>query len=162
VGFSLDGWAGDHAGAVIGRQPNRLLLTVSQTGGTSPPGLFQSADFQGVRWFYNLFVSCLTPNSRNAFAVGVTSIANNTWSILLAEVDFLGGRDPWEPGIQLFSVMLGQGGDQSTTLLTALIDEAVPRIEYQPPADPGGGEEAFLLMERLRAAGSLDDLRQAY
>ena len=52
------------------------------------------------------------------------------WSIEVAEVDWGAGRDPWKPGVHLFSVMLlAAGGHQSGTIATALIDADVKRVK---------------------------------
>jgi len=106
MGIWLGSWAGDHAGAVEGRQPNRLLISLTHTDGTFPPGLFKKGDLGGVPWYFDVNVTCLTPGVREAIATTVDDVGDYVWSIEVAEVDWSSGKAPWKPGVHLFSVML--------------------------------------------------------
>lgn len=151
MGIWLDSWVGDHAGQVVGRQRNRLLISLTHTDGHFPAGLHQVGDFQGTPWYFNFYVTCLTPGSRDAIATAITDVGDYVWSVELAEVDWGEGLAPWEPGVHLFSSMLlAPGGQQSGTIGTAVIDESVKRIRYEPP-DPAPPWE-FMAM-RIRAGG---------
>ena len=144
MGIWLEGWAGDHAGRVQGRQANRLLVALTHTDGTFPSGIFQKGDLDGIPWYFDMYVTCLTPGTREAIATAVDDVGDYVWSIEVAEVDWGTGKHQWDPGIHLLSVMLlAGGGHQSGTIATAVIDEGVKRIdrsqidrsqgEIQPP-----------------------------
>jgi hypothetical protein len=45
----LNGWAGDNAGSVVGRQPNTALVAVSFTSGDYPQ-VFDTWDLDGTTW----------------------------------------------------------------------------------------------------------------
>ena len=130
MGIWLNGWAGDHAGKVQGRQSNRLLVSLTHTDGTFPPGLFKKGDLDGTPWFFDIFVTCLTPGAREAIAIAVDDVGDYVWSIEVAEVDWGNGKSSWGPGVHLFSVMLlAGGGHQSGTMTTAIIDGGLRRID---------------------------------
>lgn len=130
----LGSWAGDHAGKVEGRQHNRLLISLTHSDGTFPSGIFQKGDLNGVPWYFNMYVTCLTPNSRYAIATSVDKIGDYVWSVEMAEVDWGDGKDPWKPGVHLFSAMLlANGGHQSGVIGTVIIDKSVKRIDMTEP-----------------------------
>jgi hypothetical protein len=125
----IDGWKGDHAGKVVGRQTNRLLLSLTHSDASFPAGLFQKGDLGGVPWYFNLYVSCLTPGARKAIATSVDQAGDYVWSIEVAEVDWGDQKTSWTLGIHLFSAMLlAPVGHQSGTILTGIIDKDVKRI----------------------------------
>ena len=132
----LASWAGDNAGAVIGRQNNRLLVSLTISDGTFPSGLFQRGDLNGTPWYFDIYVSCLTPGARDAIAIACDQQNDSyVWSIEVAEVDWGLGKAPWQPGINLFSVMLlAAGGHQSGTVATTTIDDNVTRIDMSRQA----------------------------
>jgi hypothetical protein len=126
----LQGWNGDNAGSIVGRLPNQLLVALTITDGTVPSGLFARGDLNGVPWYFDMEVSCLTPGTRHAGAIDVKEVGDYVWSVQLAEVDFGDGRAPWTPGIQLFSLRLWvNGGNESGTIASATIDGSVTRID---------------------------------
>lgn len=130
MGLWLNSWAGDHAGTTVGRQANRALISLTHTDGTFPPGLILKGDLGGVPYYYELYVSCLTPGARDAAAIAVDDVGDYVWSIEVAEVDWGLGKAPWQPGVHLFSVMLlAGGGHQSGTIATVIVDDKVRRIE---------------------------------
>jgi hypothetical protein len=141
MGIWLEGWAGDHAGQVDGRQPNRLLVAVTQTDLDFIDGFFDHEDeiFGGVPWYLNIHVSCLTPSSRFAIAVGIHDIGERLYSIEVAEVDFGNATDsPWKSGVHLFSLHLyshNYWGDAST-ITTVIVDDKVKRIDTQNLGGP--------------------------
>jgi hypothetical protein len=130
MGMWLASWQGDHAGSVIGRQPNRILISLTHTDGTFPPGLFKQGELGGLPWYYEVNVTCLTPGTREAIATAVVDVGDYVWSVEVAEVDWGSGKLPWAAGVHLFSVMLlAGGGHQSGTIGTAIIDDEVKRIQ---------------------------------
>ena len=139
----LNGWAGDNAGNVIGREPNTLLvaLTASDPTEIPPRGLTErGGDLPGgVHVYPYCQVACLTPNSRFAFVTNITPRGTFLYAIELMEVDlsYMGlPRDPWRPGVHLFSVELQDEANPfnlSTTIATAVIDDKVPRLEDMEP-----------------------------
>ena len=134
MGIWLQAWAGDHAGMVQGRQPNRLLVALTHTDATFPAALFQKGDLNGVPWYFNVYVTCLTPGAREAMAIAVAEAGDYVWSIEVAEVDWGTGKDPWQPGVHLFSVMLlAPGGHQSGTIATGIVDDNVRRVDAREP-----------------------------
>jgi hypothetical protein len=145
----LAGWSGDNAGAVVGRQNNRLLVSLTISDGTFPPGLFQRGDLQGTPWYFDIYVSCLTPGSRDAIAVACDQQGDSyVWSIQVAEVDWGLGKAPWQPGINLFSVMLlAAGGHQSGTIVSANIDDNLTRIDMSQQMQ---NVFSFAMRSRLR------------
>ena len=130
MGIWLGAWAGDHAGTVEGRQPNRLLFSLTHTDATFPSGIHQKGDLYGTTWYFNMYVTCLTPGTREAVAIAVDDIGDYVWSVEVAEMDWGGNKDPWKPGIHLFSVMLlANGGHQSGAIATVIIDDNVKRLD---------------------------------
>lgn len=130
MGIWLGSWAGDNAGIVEGRQRNRILVSLTHTDGTFPTGIFQKGDLDGIPWYFDLYVTCLTPGSRDAIAISVDDVGDYVWSVEVAEVDWGLGKAPWKPGVHLFSVMLlAGGGHQSGTIGTCIVDERVARVD---------------------------------
>jgi hypothetical protein len=134
--FWLEGWAGDHAGSVIGRVPNTLLVSVSYTGDFMqevPVGLFKHISFEGAEIYPYCDVECLTPNARAAFATKI-DFSGNVVQIELLEADWPTDGDPWAPGVHLFAVQLhnhGQGAPRETeasTFATAVISDTGLRL----------------------------------
>ncbi len=146
MGIWINGWQGDHAGKVIGRQPNRLLISLTHTDGSFPTGLLEKGELDGIPWYFGVNVTCLTPGARGAVATVVEKVGDYVWSIELAEVDWGDGKAPWAEGVQLFSVMLlANGGHQSGTIATAEIDATVKRIAPRLP------DEGPMLVQLLLA-----------
>jgi hypothetical protein len=148
--YSIDGWAGDHAGSVVGRKPNTLLISVTQSveagySGPLPPDLYTKRDLDGVPWYPNVKVRCLTPNTLSAFATSVTNdhgFWGNVFAIEVRPIDWGRGDDPWTPGVHLFSVTLAsyppQGGlIAASTIATAVISDRIsphsPDLEVVGP-----------------------------
>jgi len=149
--YSISGWAGDHAGSVVGRKPNTLLISVNASveggfGSTTmmPSGLYLKQDLGGVPWYPKCAVQCLTPNALGAFATKITSI--NGWGYVYAievrPIDWGRGGDPWVAGVHLFSVILGDypsngGVIQASTIATAVISDRIspyaPELEVIGP-----------------------------
>jgi hypothetical protein len=132
----LHGWAGDHAGKVEGRQLNRLLVALTRTEGTPiPSALHTKGDLDGIPWYYGINVTCLTPGARDAIATAVDLVGDYVWSIEVAETDWgVGKKDPWTPGVHLFSVMLVNLNELITypsgTITTAVIGDKVVRADF--------------------------------
>jgi hypothetical protein len=146
VGLWINGWAGDNAGNIVGRQPNTLLIAATTTAptrrrprGLSPRGTKDLGD--GVFVNFWCHVECLTPNSWYAYATKVTRPHYYVCEIELMEVaasDPLGGGgEPWGPGVHLFSVSVEDEDERgvvnfdnvSTTIATAVIDDKVARLD---------------------------------
>jgi len=51
VAFWLSSWANDNGGPVVGRQHNRLLVSLTTDDILLPAGLFQKGDLNGVNLF---------------------------------------------------------------------------------------------------------------
>lgn len=148
--YSITGWAGDHAGSVIGRKPNTLLISVDASveggfgsGSLMPSGLYEKRDLGGVPWYSKCHVQCLTPNTLGAFATKITSFADwgQVFAIEVRPIDWGKGDDPWAPGVHLFSVSLGDypsGGGiiKSATIATAVISDRIS--PYSPDVDVVG------------------------
>jgi hypothetical protein len=129
MAYWLSGWAGDHAGNVIGREPNRLLITVTvDDGSLLPAGLFQKGDLDGTPWYWKCWVECLTPNARDAIATHVDFVGD-AFSITVAEWDWGQGKDPWAPGVHLFSVRMADQWGDSGTFATAVIADGLTRFD---------------------------------
>jgi hypothetical protein len=117
---------------VAGRQPNTLLVALTQTGGTFDVGpLTQWAQQQGqLPVFPYWYLKCLTPGARAASATAVQHVDHRVFSIEVAEIDSGTGKEPWAPGVHLFSVyVIPGGGDLPSTIASAVIDEDVKREE---------------------------------
>jgi hypothetical protein len=143
MGSWLGAWSGDNAGPVVGRESNRLLISLTITDGMYPAAAFQSGDFHGTRWYFNMYVANLTRDSRPAIVTAAEGFGSNyTWSLELAEVDWGDPtKQPWASGVQLFSVMiLGGAGSQSGVIASAIVTDDVRRIDATREAtyDPGG------------------------
>lgn len=130
MGIWLNGWDGDHAGKVVGRQTNRILVSLTHTDATFPTGLFKTAQLGGLTVYPDVNVICLTPTSREAMATSVEQVGGYVWSIEAVEVDWGTGKKPWKLGVNLFSVMLlASVGHQSGTIATVVIDKHVKKIK---------------------------------
>jgi len=57
MGVWLQGWAGDNAGPLVGRDPNRLLVAVTISDGQYPMALYEHGDLGGHPWFFDLYVT---------------------------------------------------------------------------------------------------------
>jgi hypothetical protein len=131
VALFLNGWAGDHAGGVVGRKPNTLLIAMTLTEHSRyPRGLDERARFGRTTAVYPFWrVDCLTPNANEALVTNATE-THNTWEIEVAEVDWEDNRDSWAPGVHLFGVQLYDGlSGFSTAIATAVINEDVTRLD---------------------------------
>ena len=119
----LNGWSGDNAGAVQGRQPYRALISLTITDGTWPVALIQSGDLDGTTWFYNIYATCLTPGSMSAIVTHVEDIGDYVYSLRVHPWQFGDEQKAaWEPGVHLFSVMmLGGGGSQSAAIASVVV-----------------------------------------
>lgn len=152
----LGAWSGDNAGPVVGRQANRLLVSLTHSDGTFPPGIFEHGTLGKVTWYYDLYVTCLTPGARDAIAVSVDKVGDYVWSVELAEVDWEDGKSPWEPGIHLFSAMLlAPVGHQSGVIGTAVIDDALRRYRLSDFEEAGQWRARWLMeagRDRFRRA----------
>jgi len=126
----LKGWAGDNAGEVVGREPNRLLISITMEGLGYPDGLLQREEIGEFTVYPNCDVDCLTPNAGRAAAINVELRAGNVLAIGLAQLG-LGDPEPWDPGVPLFAVTLGSEGNVSSTIATAVITDELPHIDLR-------------------------------
>jgi hypothetical protein len=119
----LDAWRGDNAGAVEGRRNYRALISLTHTDGTWPVALAQSGDFEGMKWYFNIYATCLTHNAMSAIVTKVEDIGDYVYSLEMTPWHFGNdGKDPWSPGVHLFSIMmLGGGGSQSGTIASVIV-----------------------------------------
>ena len=119
----LDAWRGDNAGAVVGRQNYRALISLTHTDGSWPVALVQSGEFEGMQWYFNISATCLTPNAMSAIVTDVEHIGDYVYSLEMTPWHFGNdGKQPWAPGVHLFSVMmLGGGGSQSGTIASVIV-----------------------------------------
>jgi hypothetical protein len=129
MAFWLDGWCGDNAGEVTGREPNTLLVALTTEAGEYPPGLFLHSDALGFTSYYECSVDCLTANARDAVATSISFLGGNLVAIQLAELELGGGKEPWAKGIHLFGVSLNNKGNQSATFATAFISGEVASVK---------------------------------
>ena len=161
MGIWLNAWSGDNAGSVIGRQPNRLLIPLTHSDGTFPPGLVEHGKLGKVEWYYGLYVTCLTPGTREAIAITADRVGDYVWSVELAEVDWDEGKAPWQPGVHLFSAMLlAPVGHQSGTIGTVVVDENVIRYDRNDFETRRGARGSWLMeagRARLSRGASLGD-----
>jgi hypothetical protein len=141
MGYWLEGWTGDNAGPTVGRKPNTLLVTEIASEGHKTTAFRYSVQVQGKPWYPYLYVSCLTPGAKEAVVTGVEGNVGgyfSVWSVELTEADF-GVGDHWTSGVHIFSVAVNVsnvGGAErpfATTLATAVIDERVPKVDFNEP-----------------------------
>ncbi len=135
MAFWINGWNGDAAGTVMGREPYRALISLTHSEGDFPIGIHQSGDLDGVTWYYNFSATCLTPGSMSAIVTKVEDVGDYVWSVEVTPHDFGGDSGAnWAPGVHLFSLMLfGPDGNQSGTIATVI----VPKKSMKPvPATP--------------------------
>jgi hypothetical protein len=84
----MHAWAGDNAGDVVGREPNQLLIALTDMPLYS--WLFSTTDYDGVPMYAYVRVTCLTPGARRAFATQVRNVgANSVLSIEPAQIDWV-------------------------------------------------------------------------
>jgi hypothetical protein len=124
MAFAITGFAADHAGTLVGREPYRALVSLTHSDGDFPAGLFQTGDLDGITWYYNFSATCLTRGSLPAIVTKVEDIGDYVWSVEVTPHDFGGGDSgtAWAPGIHLFSLMLlAPGGHQSGTIASVII-----------------------------------------
>lgn len=119
----LNGWTGDNAGPVVGRQNYTALISLTITDATYPVALFQKGDVDGTSWYFNITAKCLAPNSMYAIVTDVEDLGGYVFSLTVIPWHF--GKTPqgeWQPGVNLFSIMmLGGGGSQSGTIASVLV-----------------------------------------
>ena len=152
MAFWLDRWAGDHAGNVVGREPNTLLVAVTTDAPMLPAGLFQKGDLDGIPWYWNCWVECLTPNARDAIATKITS-TGNVFAIEVREIDWGEGKDPWAPGVHLFSVdLLADEGNRSATIATAVISDSDKQFRLAPEQLEAVGPALWSMFRESRTA----------
>jgi hypothetical protein len=138
--FWLEGWTGDNAGDIVGREPNTLLLTLTDDGQDFPDGLWEKGEaLEGMPWYWMIGVTCLTPGARSAIATDIKYFPHagvSAFAIEVAEIAWGGEEDlhPWEPGVHLFAVdmVAYQGLSSATTLATAVIHPSVKRMSLEP------------------------------
>jgi hypothetical protein len=158
---------------VVGRQTNRALIALTFTDGEIPAAFFQTVDlgavFQlpalnGILYYYNMYVSCLTPGARAAFATALdpVNINDSVYSVEMAEVDFGDGLNPWTPGVNLFSVACQSGTDESAAITTVVVDGSVRRIDLsQLTGLQSGAIAASLLGKPLGGLRGITSRRKA-
>lgn len=123
MAFWINGWSGDGAGTVVGREPYRALFSLTHSEGDFPIGIHQSGDLDGITWYYNFSTTCLTPGAMPAIVTNVIDVGDYVWSAEVTPHDW-GGTDAanWAPGVHLFSLMLfGPDGNQSGTIATVIV-----------------------------------------
>ncbi len=128
--FWLESWAGDNAGKVVGREPNRLLISITTEGIGYPLELFQKQTIGKFTVYPNCDVVCLTPNAGRTAAIDVELRVGNVLAIGLAQLA-RGDPEPWDPGVHLFVVTFASAGNMSSTIATAVITEKVPHIDLR-------------------------------
>jgi hypothetical protein len=125
----LSGWAGDHAGPVLGRQPYTALVSVSSTDNSYCPAFFQKTDYEGTSWYTDINATCLTPGAAPAWVTGCTTIGD-VYSLELSYWSFgSSGGEPWKPGVHLFSIeVLGYdwSNNWDSSMSTAIVTVVVP------------------------------------
>src|SRR5205814_7556635 len=101
----LNGWAGDNAGSVVGRQPNTALVAVSCTSGDYPQ-VFDTWDLDGTTWYPYISAECLTPGVMPAIVTNIEkSVDLFMWSLQVTPSNYGGGTPSnvaWKPGVHLF------------------------------------------------------------
>jgi hypothetical protein len=131
----LSGWAGDHAGSVMGRQPYTALVSVSSTDDSAYFAFFQKADIEGTSWYNHIYATCLTPGAASAWVTGCTPIGDGLFSLELSYWSFgSSSGEPWKPGVHLFSIDV-QGNDwssnwdfsRSTTIVTVVVPPKIKK-----------------------------------
>ena len=130
----LSGWAGDHAGSVMGRQPYTALVSVSRTHDSADLAFFQKVDIEGTSWYNNIYATCLTPGAASAWVTGCTPIGD-VYSLELSYWSFgSSGGESWKTGVHLFSIEV-QGSDwssnwdlsSSATIVTVVVPSKIKK-----------------------------------
>lgn len=146
MAFWINGWNGDAAGTVMGREPYRALISLTHSEGDFPIGIHQSGDLDGITWYYNFSATCLTPGSMPAIVTKVVDVGDYVWSVEVTPHDW-GDKDAtnWAPGVHLFSLMLyGPDGNQSGTIATVIVPKKTMKAV---PATPVMAQK-MLVMRR--------------
>jgi hypothetical protein len=144
--IEINAWAGDNAGNVSRREPNRLLVTFAgELTYAHSSKFFSRSDLDGVPIFWNLRIACMTPGARSAFATDVKHPSGGAqaqaFSIEVAQVDW-GWGDPWQPGVHIFEIAVSETDYVwVSAIATAVIDDNVLFVdrtapEKQPPLMP--------------------------
>ena len=136
MSFSLNAWAGDNAGSIVGRQFSRALVAVTYTEDDLPLALFSKGDLDGTSWYWQIDVECLTPNARTAMVTKVEDAGANVFSLEITPWKFPeDGKVDWEPGVHLFSITIS-GDDytagQSGTIATVIIPPKLKVKSFSP------------------------------
>jgi hypothetical protein len=126
----LTGWTGDNAASlVVGRKRNTLLIGFS----SSDHGIPQLSDWDqptyetnGIKYYDSVWVSCLTPGARDAVVTGIEQTAFS-FAFRVTQVERDDGKNPWEPGVHVFTVTLSEAVSPNwcTTLATAVIPSKI-------------------------------------
>lgn len=156
--LSLEGYTADVAGAVVGREPNTLLVTfTTEIESANWPGdLFDSAEIAGMEVFYNFDVSCVKRDSFDAWVTDVRAMSLNfSYELEVTQVNWgkgmtpesgivVFGTSPWEPGVNLFSVAVDRWfypvRVRASTFATAVVHESVKLVNLTEV-----GQAAFAL-----------------
>lgn len=119
----LNGWTGDNAGPIIGRQNYRALISLTHTDGSWPVALIQKGDLEGTPWYFNITAVNLAPDSMYAIVTDVDDLGGYVYSLTVKPWQFSNTpHGEWQPGVNLFSIMmLGGGGSQSGTIASVIV-----------------------------------------
>jgi hypothetical protein len=150
MGFWLNGFQGDNAGAIVGRVPNQLVVAFTTSGDAYLSNFeLEHYEWQGQQVYADIEVQCLTPGTNPALAVNVQQ-KESVLLIGLAQWD--AGQTPWAPAVHLFSVGLNGNGStidsygSSFVIVTAVIDNNLPTITF----DDLNASDAFMILKQAR------------
>ena len=122
MSLCLNGWAGDHAGSVVGRQPYTALISITNTTIDFPYlALSTRQDIGRTVWhpgqtflYPYIKATCLTPGAVPALVTKVDPIDDfyiysntNVYSLAVTPWGFerdIGKIETWKPGVHLFSI----------------------------------------------------------
>jgi hypothetical protein len=161
MGIWIEGFTGDAAGKVVGREPNTLLVTVSRDVANGLADPLSTVKIGDVEVFQSFHLTCLTAGSLDAWVtrVRVFGTYRSVYELRVAQVDLgLGeGVDrevafvPWEPGVHLFSVIIfalnEPMGRYLSTFATAVINKKVKQIGL---TEPGEAARALMALDEAR------------
>ena len=141
MGFWLNAWAGDNAGSIVGRQPYRALVAITDAGDFPWEVLGQTLELDGMPWYWMISVACLTPNARSAIVTKVEMIVNlDVASLEITPVKFAGFGDTkvsWEAGVHLFGIQVSSSKITSgltNTIATVVIPPEIKEVSLSDRA----------------------------
>lgn len=100
-----------------------------------PLELYQKTDLDGTHWYYHIEATCLTPGAMSAIVTKAEEVGYYVWSLEVTPWKWIGpdAKEPWKPGVHLFSITMFEAGNQSGTIATVVVAPKVKTvIELSP------------------------------